>query len=372
VIIDDGSRWAGRYVTLDGMRGIAALAVALFHYNISQARHGYVAVDFFFVLSGFVLCRAYLPRWEAGMGTWAFMKQRFIRLYPLFLVGLIVTTISAISNRYTGKGDVYDYGMIAASLSFNVLMLPSPVTNTLFPLNVPAWSLFFELLANAALVMVLFRLPKVGLLAVCGFCAWWYVPVVIANEGGNLGAVWAQVGTSVVRTALSFTAGVLIGKLPQPETRRAGWAGMACLVAIAVILLLDPPAIPPAYYDLACALVLFPLLVWIGARCEPPRIVAPLAWFLGEVSYAVYAVHWALMQPLRYFKDDLGYEPVLMGAVFLGCCVTLAWLSVRFIDAPIRRALNRRLGSPTRAAMDVRNRHSETSLAAVAKNAADR
>lgn len=368
-----GPVWQGRYVTLDGMRGIAALAVALFHYNISQARHGYVAVDFFFVLSGFVLCRTYRSRWQAGLGTWQFMKQRFIRLYPLFFVGLVVTTISALSSRLTGTGPVYGLDMIAMSVPFNLLMLPSPVTNTLFPLNVPAWSLLFELIASAGLVLVLFRLSKLALLAVCAVAAWWYVPVVLENEGGNLGAVWGQIGTSMVRTTLSFTAGVLIAQLPQPAARPAGWIGLMCLAAIAAMLLLDPVDIPTAYYDLACCLMISPLLVWVGARYEPPRALVPVVWFLGEVSYAVYAVHWALMQPLRYFKDDLGYDPVVMAAVFLGCCISLGWASVRWVDVPLRRKLAVMLhtGGSGRL-VGARVQHADTIPVAVAKNVSDR
>lgn len=335
--------WEGRYVTLDGMRGIAALGVALFHFNISQAPHGYVAVDFFFALSGFVLCRTYLPRWRAGLGTGPFMVQRLIRLYPLFLLGIAVTTLSAVSNHYTGKGDIIGYGRLLASLPFNLLMLPSPVTFTLFPTNVPAWSLFFELVANLALVLALFRLPRLGLLALWLASGWWFAQAVLDNGGGNLGAVWPQLGTSMARTLMSFCAGVLLGRLPQPARRASGWPGLACLAAIAAMLLLDPAFVPTAWYDLACSLVLSPLLVWLGSRFEPPRPVVPVAWFLGEVSYGLYAVHWALMEPLRYFKDDLRWDPVLMAFAFLGCCVALAWLGVRFVDRPLRHWLGRAL-----------------------------
>ena len=328
--------WQGRYVTLDGMRGIAALGVALFHYNISQARHGYIAVDFFFVLSGFVLTRAYLPRWEAGLTGWEFMKQRIVRLYPLFLTGLVIATLSSLSNHWTGKGDIIRYGKIAASLPFNLLMLPSPVTNTLYPVNVPAWSLFFELVANVAMALFLFRLPRIGLLALFVGAAWWYAPVVLENEGGNLGAVWHQLDVCTVRTTFSFAAGMLIARLPQPDKRPSGLIGLACLAAIAALLMADPHWIGTAQYDLVFALALSPLLVWIGARFEPPKIIAPGAWFLGEMSYAVYAVHWALMEPLRYFKDDLHFDPVLMAIAFLGSCLALAWVSVRYVDIPMR------------------------------------
>lgn len=332
--------WHGRYVTLDGMRGIAALAVALFHYNITQAPHGYVAVDFFFALSGFVLCRTYLPRWQAGLTVGRFMKLRIVRLYPLFLSGIVVTTVSAITNRWTGKGDIYAFGKIAGSLPFNLLMLPSPLTRTLFPMNVPAWSLFFEIVANLLLVLVLFRLPRVGLLALSVGAACVFAPAVFAHDDGNLGAVWDQAWISLVRTVMSFTAGVLLARLPMKEVRHAGVLGVFCLVAIGVVLLADPPFIPAAWYDLLCSFILAPAIVWLGARCEPSRILAPFAWFLGEVSYAVYAVHWALMEPMRYFKDDLHFNPIVMAAVYLGCCVLLGWLCVRLVDIPMRRRLN--------------------------------
>ena len=367
----NSSPWQGRYVTLDGMRGIAALAVALFHYNISQAPHGYLAVDFFFALSGFVLCRTYLPRWEAGLPTWAFMKQRMIRLYPLFLVGLVVTTLSAISNRYTGKGDIFEFGTIFGSLPFNLLMLPSPITMTMFPMNVPAWSLFFELVANFLLVLVLFRLPKLGLLVLCLAAGWRYGAAVLDNDGGNLGAVWDQFGISAVRTTFAFAAGVLIARLPQSRTRPRGWTGLACLAAIAAMLLLDLRSVPAGKYDLVCSMLIAPALVWVGARCEPPRLVAPAAWFLGEVSYALYAVHWALMEPLRYFKDDLGFDQVLMAFVYLGSCLALAWLCVRGIDVPTRAWLSAAMrGKPRPHSVMALMSRAEVNPAAVAKEVA--
>jgi peptidoglycan/LPS O-acetylase OafA/YrhL len=341
--VNDGKTpppWQGRYVTLDGMRGIAALAVALFHYNITQAPHGYVAVDFFFALSGFVLCRTYLPRWQAGLTTWQFMKLRVVRLYPLFLAGVVITTLSAISNHWTGKGDVYSYAKIAKSLPFNLLMLPSPFTNTLFPMNVPAWSLFFELVASLGLALVLFRLPRLGQLAVALLAACVFIPEVLAREGGNLGPLWSQVGTTMLRTTMSFTIGVLLAGLPAKDLRHPGWLGVACLVAIGVMLVADPAFVPKGWYDVGCAIVVSPLLVWLGSRGEPSRVLVPVAWFLGEVSYAVYAVHWALMEPLRWFKDDLGWNPVLMGAVYLAACVALGWVCVRYVDIPLRRRLN--------------------------------
>ncbi|WP_260922821.1 acyltransferase family protein [Novosphingobium sp. 9] len=272
----------GRYVTLDGMRGIAALAVALFHFNISQAPHGYVAVDFFFALSGFVLCRTYEPRWKAGLGVIEFMRQRIVRLYPLFLTGIVVTSIATIAQG----NDPHSLRVFAISTALNALMIPSPLTITLFPFNVPAWSLFFELVANLAMIVFLLRLPRLALLAMCLVCAWYLAPAVIANGSGNLGAVWAQWLVSLTRTALSFGAGMLIARLPGVSLRKAGLGGLLCLIAITACLLAQPSDVTGPYYDLLFTLVLSPLLVWCGAQVEPPRALQPAARFLGTCPTA--------------------------------------------------------------------------------------
>jgi peptidoglycan/LPS O-acetylase OafA/YrhL len=291
------------------------------------------------VLSGFVLTRTYLPRWREGMGAWAFMKRRFVRLYPLFLFGIGVTTLSSIARRYTGIGNAYDFQKLIESLPFNLLLLPAPTTVTLFPFNVPAWSLFFEMLASAALILVLFRLPRLGLTVVWAVCCAGFAAVVLREDNANLGPLWSQFGVTSLRTGMSFTAGTIIAGLPQLAKRSRGWLPIACFGAVIAMLVLREPAFGSAAYALLVSIAVSPLLVWAGARVEPPRFLVPFAWFLGEVSYGVYAVHWALMEPLRYFKDALGWNPALMGAAFLSCCVLLAWLGVRFIDRPMRRWL---------------------------------
>lgn len=332
--------WHGRYVTLDGMRGIAALAVALFHFNISQAPHGYVAVDFFFALSGFVLATSYLPRWQAGMGTGEFMLKRLVRLYPLFLVGVALTTVVGLARLHSGGDTSLSLKTILISTGINAVMLPSPLTNTLFPLNVPAWSLFYELVANFAMIALLFRLPRIGIGVVCAISAWWFASAVLANGSGNIGAVWHEWPVALARTLYSFGIGMLIARMPQPEHRPSSWVGVACLAAIAAMLMADPHFVSTTAYDLACALLISPLLVWCGSRVEPSRRFARVAWFVGEVSFALYAVHWAVIEPMRYFKDDLHYNAVLMAFVFLGACLAIAWLCVRWIDVPARTLLS--------------------------------
>ena len=357
---------AARYVTLDGMRGLAAIAVALFHFDIYLMPHGYVAVDFFFVLSGFVLYRSYLPRFREGMGAGRFMAQRFARLYPLFLLGLMLGLAVAVQQMIAGDHQAPSTSDLATTMLFNGLMLPSPAGLPYYPLNVPSWSLFFEIVANLALIVLIFRLPRFALLAICVVSAVGMVPIILDNGSGNIGALWGEHGIAFLRTAFSFTFGVIIAMLPEGLGRRrassgidtapgeivrpSGWLGLACIAAIGVLLALPVPKEWNAAYDLAIILVFSPVLVFIGTRIEPVRFAAPAAAFVGEVSYALYAVHWSFIEPMRAAVREMGLAPIPAAGLFLAIMLTAAWMAVRWYDLPLRRKLTAMLRREARAA----------------------
>lgn len=330
---------AARYVTLDGMRGLAAIAVALFHFNIFLMPHGYVAVDFFFVLSGFVLYRSYLPRFLKGLPVGRFMLQRFARLYPLFLLGLMLGLAVAVQQIWIADPHAPSTSKLATTMLFNGLMLPSPAGLPYYPLNVPSWSLFFEIVANLALVLLIFRLPRVALLAICVVSAILMVPIVLENGSGNIGALWGEHGIALMRTAFSFTLGAIIAALPEGHLRPSGWLGLACILAIGVLLAMPVPHEWIAAYDLAIILFFSPVLVYLGSRFEPVAFAAPAAAFVGEVSYALYAVHWSFIEPMRAAVRYIGLSPIPAAALFLGIMLTAAWAAVRWYDLPLRRKL---------------------------------
>lgn len=333
------------------MRGIAALAVALFHFDFIRAPHGYVAVDFFFALSGFVLWQAYYARWkERGYGVVAFMRQRAIRLYPLFLLGILLCTATMLGQMAGDDWSPKTAHKIAYSLPANLLMLPSPVTQALFPINLPAWTLFFELVASFFMVTLLFRLPWIGLVAICLLSAWVLVPVVIVRQSANIGALWKEWPVALARTGFSFALGALVARLPQPAVRPQGWVGALCLLAIAYLLGLfvgfglgvSIPVKTPAIgkYDLMCILLLWPILLVLGSRFEVPALLAPVSKFLGDVSFALYAVHWALIDPFKWLKDDVGVPALLSALLYIGTALTVSWCAVKWFDEPVRRKLS--------------------------------
>jgi peptidoglycan/LPS O-acetylase OafA/YrhL len=344
---------AARYVTLDGMRGLAAIAVALFHFDIFLVPHGYVAVDFFFVLSGFVLYRSYLPRWREGLGVGRFMIQRFARLYPLFVLGIMLGVALAIQQIVVADVHARAPSALAVATLFNGAMLPSPLDLPLYPLNVPAWSLFFEVVANLALIVVLFRLPRVVLIGICLVSAIFLIPIILQNGSGNIGALRAEYGIALLRTAFSFTLGTILAGLPEGHMRPSGWLGVFCMVAIGVLMAMPVPAGWTGAYDLLVILFFSPLLVFLGSRCEPVRLAAPLAVFTGEVSYALYAVHWTFIEPMRSAVRHLGLTPIPAAALFLTVMVTAAWAAVRWYDLPLRRRLTVLLRREARGARPV-------------------
>lgn len=326
-----------RYVTLDGMRGLAAIAVALFHFNIFLMPHGYVAVDLFFVLSGFVLYRSYLPKVRNGLGIGRFMLQRFARLYPLFFLGLLLGVAVAVQQILQSDPHALSVSQLLTSIVFNGLMLPSPASFAYYPFNVPSWSLMFEIIANIALIVLIFRMPRLALVGVCLVSGIAMTPIILENGSANIGALWGEHSIALMRTAFSFTLGVLIATLPERPLRPAGWVGLFCIFATVALLAMPIPHEWFAVYDLAIIFVFSPLLVYLGTRYEPVGFAASAAVFFGDVSYALYAVHWSFIEPIRDVVRAIGWSPIPAAALFLSVMLAAAWCAVRWYDVPLRR-----------------------------------
>lgn len=287
---------SGRYYTLDAMRGIGAIAVLQFHaIDIMPLAHsGYIAVDFFFALSGFVLAKTYSDRFRDGLTVKQFMISRYKRLYPLYAVGIIFGTIVMGLKALAGNGDLLN---VQLSFLFNIVMMPVPwAAPNMFPLNSPAWTLFLELLMNVAFAAGLYKLSttRLALLAALSGAA---LTLFMLQADALGGWNWSTFHIGVARIVFSFTVGLIVARLPI--NRSVSWASI--LVALALIFVLYLPHAKEAQATLALFSILLacPPILIAGCLFEIPKRFIPLAKFLGDVSYPLYAVHLPLIPIFR-------------------------------------------------------------------------
>lgn len=328
---------SGRFLTLDALRGIAAILVVAAHAELGLPG-GFFAVDFFFILSGLVISRTYQVRLESGLGFVAFIKSRLIRLYPLFALGLTLDALRVLAMALAGKS--HTFGAIDVGVNFlrEALVLPSAAKwPALFWLNVPAWSLFMELVVNVLFALLLFRCRTVVLaaIAIAAFAA----NMVAAHALGTyqLGNTWATLLPGLVRTLFGFSAGVLIGRL-RPDTSSSTWWMLLLPVALVVCMVTQLAFLRDAFI----VGIAMPALVYLGARFEPPARLRTLAGLLGEVSYPIYAIHWPILYALESVSRAL-HRPDSFGQIWTCVLILPIGLLVsRFFDLPVRRALNGR------------------------------
>ena len=343
---------------LDGLRGIAAVTVVLFHflefaqpdYAKSFAGHGFLAVDFFFCLSGFVIGYAYDDRVKT-MGIRAFFVSRLIRLHPLVVFGSVLGLVAFLFDPYKtfgAPGEAYGAGRIALLFLASITMIPLPVMKergfNLFGLNAPCWSLFWEYIANIVFALVLVRVGKKLLLvlAVAAAAALYYVAWHAKNVmGGWCGANFWEGGA---RVAFSFLAGLLVYRMNWIIRSKLGFTALSILLLLALTM----PYLSWNWLAEYLVVVLyFPLLVSLGAGATTRKATHGICVFSGRISYPLYMVHyWAIW----LFGEWMGankYEPgswqltkvMILGTIGL---IGLAWLTLRFYDEPLRKWLTNR------------------------------
>ncbi len=356
------------YNILDGLRGVAALTVVWYHVFEAYAtshldqriNHGYLAVDFFFILSGFVVGYAYDDRWKT-MTIKEFIKRRFIRLHPMVVLGALIGAVMF----YTQGCSVWDVskisiGMLLVATCLNAFLVPvTPGTEIrgvgeMYPLNGPSWSLFFEYIGNLLYAFFLRKLPTKILaiwvfLAACGLAAF-----AIWGTLGDLCVGFAMTGENMIggslRLLFAFSAGLLLSRIFKPaHIRGAFWIG-----GIAIVILSAIPRIGGSeqlwmngLYDSICVILLFPLLVYIGASGHTTdKVTTRVCKFLGDISYPLYLVHYPFIY--LYFawvkNEELPFEQSYPAAwaLFIGSIV-LAYLCLKLYDEPVRKYLTKHL-----------------------------
>ena len=369
-----------RYEILDGLRGVAALLVVVYHIfeglafaeatdgvgtgMITTLNHGHIAVDFFFILSGFVICYAYDDRWSK-MSVGMFFKRRLIRLHPMLILGAIIGGIAFFAvgcERWDGSVTQISWVILAILLTMCMIPalpgMPYEVRGNgeMFPLNGPGWSLFFEYIANICYAVFMRRMSTKVLTSftiLLGIVHAWFF-IFDVSKYDMIGVGWTIDSINFmggfIRMLFPFSIGMLLARTFKPrKVKGTFWICSSALIALFAV-----PYIPSAncislncLYEYLCIAFLFPVLIWIGACGTATGFSRKINSFLAELSYPLYIVHYPLMYSFYAWliKNDIytlkACWPVALLVVVSS--IILAYLCLKLYDEPVRRWLSKRL-----------------------------
>ena len=364
------------YALLDGLRGVAAMLVVWYHVFegfqfagnkpvIDFINHGYLTVDFFFMLSGFVIGYAYDDRWGKSLTMSGFFRRRLIRLHPMVMLGALIGAISFLltsMERWDGTHSTLLLTLIALVCSW--LMIPALPgmqrdvrgNGEMFPLNGPCWSLFFEYIGNILYAIIIRRLSTRALawLTALLCCALTWFAVTNQSGYGSIGVGWTVDTTNLLggtlRMLCPFTIGMLMSRVFKPikNVRGAFWICTIILLVLFHVPFIDggTPMSLNGIFEVACIICIFPIIVWLGASgTTTDNTSRRICRFLGDISFPLYIVHYPLMYAfymwlmktrLYTFSETW---PIAIST--MACSVCIAWLSLRFYDEPVRKWLKK-------------------------------
>ena len=330
-----------RFVTLDGMRGVAALVVVFRHIGLAShtyvPRFSYLAVDLFFILSGFVLAFSYDQKFDAGLDFQSFMRKRVVRLAPLYTLGLLIGVASLL--LVPGQENASPT-RVAVETAFNGLGLPSPLLGSggsPFPVNAVFWSLFFELwVANLVFGCLWQTLHGWRLYALIALSAIALIACERAWYTMDVGTVWRTFLGGFARVGFSFFAGVALARLHRARPPRLQVPSWACLVAVLAVFVLPLEARAAHAFELVAVFLIFPALIFWGTEAleRRPRVGAAL----GDASYAAYTLHYPLVTALvLVFPSSTFMQLWFVQLLLLASIAILAIAAHRWFDVPIRQ-----------------------------------
>lgn len=366
-----------RYEILDGLRGVAAMIVVAFHlletYSAGPVyqilNHGYLAVDFFFVLSGFVIGYAYDDRWDK-MTTWDFFKRRLVRLHPMVIMG---TLLGAALFYF---GDCSAFPLIMDTPWWKVLlmtllgcaMIPALISWDIRgwwemnSLNGPTWSLTWEYFANILYALFIRHFSKIALGIFVALSACLTIDVALNIDTFGLlaertGAAYTLIGgwclnaeqlyIGLTRLLYPFFMGLLLSRINKLIKIKRGFYW--CSLFITVILVMpriggETDMWMNGAYEILSVLILFPLIVIMGAgsNVTGKRSIA-LCKFFGEISYPLYITHFPLIYMqiawARNHPDAPLNAHIFLSVAIFFLSIGLAYACLKLYDEPVREWL---------------------------------
>jgi peptidoglycan/LPS O-acetylase OafA/YrhL len=341
-----------RFEVLDGIRGVAALMIVMHHVSLGSKWHllpgAWVSVDLFFALSGFVIMHSYGEKILAGMAFTRFALLRLIRLMPLYMVGVLMGVAPLVADVISGAPEAPSALHLLMLTGAQALLVPY-VGHTewlgahtrlggdsLFPLDPPAWSLFFELAGNFAFfgyLIVCRQIPRWLVAVALGVYVWLSLRSGVIHGGWSTGNVLF----GVPRFASEFALGAVLYQFrPQPGSR------LAIPAALAFALVLVGFNIDGQKVALANAVLMCPLAIWLASGVQAGPRLQRACHLLGEMSYPIYVIHLPLYAAGLYWFNLGAQAPAVQALLITGGGGLLA-LALARVDLRLRRQLLRRL-----------------------------
>lgn len=366
-----------RYEILDGLRGLASIMVVFFHlmetYSAGPAyqiiNHGYLAVDFFFVLSGFVIGYAYDDRWDR-MTVWGFFKRRLVRLHPMLIMGTVVGLLLYFFGQCEQFGlDGYAPGwkmLVAFVLALFMIPCGSGLDvrgwGEMNPLNGPQWSLTFEYVANILYALVFRHLGKIALgilTAAAAFCTldlclnWNVFGLLTPARDSHMYTViggWTitaeQMYIGATRLLYPFLCGLLLSRIGKFINVKGGfwWCSLLLVIVFSLPCIGGEGGILNGIYVAACILFVFPMIVLMGAGSQiKGQKSAKICTFVGELSYPLYITHYPIMYMQMNWAwnnpDAPLYAHITVAASSFILSIGLAYACLKLYDLPVRKWL---------------------------------
>ncbi|WP_207535895.1 acyltransferase family protein [Desertivirga arenae] len=357
------------YPILDGLRGVAAITVVIFHIFEAHAtshldqivNHGYLAVDFFFLLSGFVIGYAYDDRWEK-MTVGDFFKRRVSRLQPMVILGMMIGAIGFYFSASPMFPEIHSVPLwkVILTMVIGFTLIPLPISmdirgwQEMHPLNGPGWSLFFEYLANIFYALGLRKLSKKALSVLVVITGALLIHCAVTSKNGDVVGGWSlnaeQLRVGFTRMLFPFFGGLLLFRISKLTHIKNAF--LLCSVLLVVVLAF-PRVGGKEYlwmnglYDSLNIILIFPLIVYLGAsgKLHTDRESKLCKW-LGDISYPLYITHYPLIYIyfgwLSEHRDSSLSEILPRAVATFVSAILIAYASLKLYDEPVRAWLKKK------------------------------
>lgn len=341
------------FSTLDGMRGIAAIFVLILHtgayWGNITFHHSYLAVDLFFLLSGFVIAHAYEMKLATKkISVNQFIGIRMIRLYPMYFISALIASAFVVGKYIAGVSDEDGYlSKLILSIVLTFSFLPSvlPGSILLFPLNTPYWSVFYEVIINITYAFLRPKFTNKILLMIV--CVLGTLMILIAALHGSLGAgvSWrpTSIAAGITRSGFGILLGVYLYRVGQSYMVSLVQSVWILLGLITLVFMMPDLGKFNGLFDIFAVFIIFPICIVLGVRCKCRSATDNVFSVLGRASYPVYLIHVPMASIVYSFSGELieRYAP-LSGVVFVIGLIIVSIQIEKIYDIPLRRYLTKK------------------------------